>query len=221
MEEESNGNADRGAGNDPTQVSAGQKMDEGLRFFADYMFRPFLWPFVRLGVSPNLITLTGLALALFSGYLLSQEQVIWAAVFFTMSGILDLADGYVAKKMNRITDFGSFLDSFSDRVSDAAIYLGLMVYFLKRGEGIYVGLALVILVTAFLISYVRAKAEGFGVVCKAGLMARAPRFIALAFGLFLNALSPWILKTVMWVLGALLLETLVERLIEVWRALGE
>jgi CDP-diacylglycerol--glycerol-3-phosphate 3-phosphatidyltransferase len=94
-----------------------------------------------------------------------------------------------------------------------------MVYYLKLQEGIYAGLALVILVASFLISYLRARAEALGLECKSGLMARAPRFLALGVGLFFNGLSPWILKIVMWVLAVLLVETLVERFIFVWRNL--
>jgi CDP-diacylglycerol--glycerol-3-phosphate 3-phosphatidyltransferase len=142
-----------------------------------------------------------------------------AAVLFVSSGVLDLVDGYVAKKLNKITVFGSFLDSFSDRIADAGIYLGLMVYYLKLQEGIYAGLAIVLLVTAFLISYLRARAEALGLQCKAGLMARAPRFLAVGFGLFFNGLSPWILKIVIWIVAALLVETLAERFIFVWREL--
>ncbi len=196
-------------------------MDEGLRFLSEHIFRPFLWPFTRLGISPNMLTCLGVALAFVCGFFLAAGNITLAAVFLTLSGIMDLVDGFVAKKLDRVTVYGSFLDSFSDRVSDAAIYLGLTAYYLKQGEGVYVGLALVLLVTSFLISYVRAKAEGFGLTCKAGLMARAPRIILLVFGLLFEPLSPWILRTVIWVLAVLLLETLVERFVEVWRALGE
>ena len=57
--------------------------------------------------------------------------------------------------------------------------------------------------------------------CKAGLMARAPRIILLAIGLFFNGLSPWVLKIVVWIMAVLLFETVFERLIEVWKALAE
>lgn len=196
-------------------------MDEGLRFFSEHIFRPFLWPFTRLGISPNMLTCLGVVLAFFCGYFLAVGNIPLAVVFLTLSGVMDLVDGFVAKKLDRVTVYGSFLDSFSDRVSDAAIYLGLMAYYLKQGEGIYVGLALVLLVTSFLISYVRAKAEGLGLTCKAGLMARAPRIVLLVLGLLFEPLSPWILRIAIWVLAVLLLETLVERFVEVWRALRE
>lgn len=203
----------------PETMDRGHKMDEGLRWFSDFIFGPFLWFFGKLGISPNLLTVLGMALAMVSGYFLAVKRVPLAAVLFVLSGIIDIADGYVAKKIGKVTVFGSFLDSFSDRVSDAAIYVGLMVYYLKLSEGIYVGLAVVLLVASFLISYLRARAEALGVECRAGLMARAPRFLAVGVGLFFNGLSPWILKVVMWLVAALLVETIIERLIFVWREL--
>lgn len=197
----------------------GEKMYEGLRWFGDFFFRPVLWFFEKLKISPNLITCFGIALAIGSGYFLAMENVPLAAVLFACSGVLDLVDGYVAKKQGKVTVFGSFFDSFSDRISDAAIYLGLAVYFIKRGEGLYVGLALAVLVISFLISYVRARAEALGLDCRAGLMGRALRLLTLGGGLFFNGLSPWVLKGVLWLVGALTLETLFERFIVVWRQL--
>jgi CDP-diacylglycerol--glycerol-3-phosphate 3-phosphatidyltransferase len=210
---------DTAAGGAPSEPTTGQKMDAGLRWFSDHIFRPLMWLFSNLGLSPNIITIFGMALAIASGYALAVSKVPLAAILFTLSGVFDIIDGYVAKKLDKITVFGAFLDSFSDRIADAAIYLGLMVYYLKLSEGIYVGLALVLLVVSFLISYIRARAEALDIPGKAGLMARAPRIIAICIGLYFNGLSPYILKVVMWVLAALLVETLVERLFEVWRAL--
>lgn len=215
-----NGEADRAVGEGGAEIEArGIKREEGLRWFGDFFFRPFTWFFGNLRISPNMITCAGIGCALASGYFLAVQNVPLAAVLFAVAGVLDLIDGYVAKKMDRVTPFGSFLDSFGDRISDAAVYIGLMVYYMKSAEGLYVGLALALLVVSFLISYVRAKAESLGVPCKAGLMARAPRMLTLGAGLFFNGLSPWVLKVVMWLVGALLLETLVERIIEVWRQL--
>ncbi len=202
-------------------LTRGQKREAGLRWFGDFYFRPFLWVFEKARLSPNVITILGMGCAIVSGYFLAVGNVPLAAVFFALSGVLDLVDGYVAKKLDKITVFGSFLDSFSDRVSDAAIYLGVAILYIRRGEGIYVGLALVLLVVSFMISYTRSRAEALGVTCKAGLMARAPRFLSLGIGLFFNGLSPWVLRGVLWVVAALSIETLVARIIEVWRALDE
>jgi len=214
--------ADEGAAAPRTEVEAtarGKVMEGGMRWFGDFFFKPILWFFTKLHIGPNMITIAGIALAMGSGLCLAIQNVPLAAVLFAFSGVLDLVDGYIAKKMDRVTVFGSFLDSFSDRIGDAAIYLGLAVYYMKSGEGLYVGLSLTLLVVSFLISYIRAKAESLGVEGKAGLMARPSRFLALGFGLFFNGLSPWILRIVLWVVNALALETLVERFIAVWRAL--
>ena len=206
------------AGNDLTR---GERRDIGLRWFGDFFFRPFLWIFGKARLSPNLITMLGMICAIVCGYFLAVGNVPLAAVFFALSGVLDLVDGYVAKKLDQVTVFGSFLDSFSDRISDAAIYLGIAVLYLRRGEGVYVGLAMILLIVSFLISYTRAKAESLGVTCKAGLMSRAPRFLAVGIGLFFNGLSPWVLRSVLWVVAALMIETLVARLFEVWKALDQ
>jgi phosphatidylglycerophosphate synthase len=207
---------DAAAGEDLTR---GQRREDGLRWFGDFFFRPFLWVFGRAGLSPNVITILGMGCAIVCGYFLAVNNVPWACVFFALSGVLDLVDGYVAKKLDKVTVFGSFLDSFSDRISDAAIYLGIAILYIHAGQGIYVGLAFVLLVVSFLISYTRAKAEALGVTCKAGLMSRAPRFLAVGLGLFFNGLSPWVLRVVLWVVAALMVETLVARLFEVWKAL--
>ena len=220
--------ADPGAGTAPdagaeaaVEATRGQRREEGMRWFGDFYFRPFLWAFEKSHLSPNVITILGMGCGVVCGYFLAVGNVPLAAVFFALSGVLDLVDGYVAKKLGKVTVFGSFLDSFSDRIADAAIYIGIAVYYLRLGEGVYVGLALVLLVVSFLISYTRAKAEGIGVTCKAGLMARAPRFLTLGIGLFFNGLSPWVLRSVLWLVTALTLETLVARIFEVWRGLQE
>jgi len=202
-------------------LTRGERRDIGLRWFGDFFFRPFLWIFGKAGLSPNLITMLGMICAIVCGYFLAVGNVPLAAVFFALSGVLDLVDGYVAKKLDKVTVFGSFLDSFSDRIGDAAIYLGIAVLYLRRGEGVYVGLAMILLIVSFLISYTRAKAESLGVTCKAGLMSRAPRFLAVGIGLFFNGLSPWVLRGVLWVVAALMVETLIARLFEVWKALDQ
>jgi phosphatidylglycerophosphate synthase len=112
------------------ELTRGQRRDQGMRWFADFIFRPFLWLFGSTRLSPNVITVLGMGCALVCGYFLAVGNVPLAAVFFALSGVLDLVDGYVAKKLDMVTVFGSFLDSLADRISDAAIYLGIAVYYL-------------------------------------------------------------------------------------------
>lgn len=203
----------------PLAQRRGEKIEEGLRWFSNYFFKPFLYPFEVLGLSPNLITCLGMAFALASGYFIAAGSIPLGAAFFAVSGVLDIIDGYVAKKLNLVSRFGSFLDSFSDRISDSAVYTGLILYSMKRADGLLTGFSIMLLVNSFLISYVRAKAESLDIECRAGLMARASRFLLLGAGLFFNGISPWILKITIWILAILVLETLIERIYVVWRQL--
>lgn len=206
---------------DPEEVSTGEKIDLRLRWFGNFYLRPFYWVFGKLGISPNWITLLGLTMAILCGYLLAMGKIPWAAAAYSLSGIFDLLDGYVAKMFDKASPLGSFLDSIADRVSDAAVYLGLSLYFIGLGEGVYAGLSISIMICSFLISYVRAKAETLEVRCRAGLMSRAPRYIALLIALFMNSLSPWVLKIGIWIIAVLILETLVERIVETWKGLDK
>ncbi|MDD5448184.1 MAG: CDP-alcohol phosphatidyltransferase family protein [Actinomycetota bacterium] len=201
------------------ETERGERIDEALRWFADFAFSPIIWIFSKLRMSPNMVTLMGVAIAMLSAFLISIEKIPLAAVFFALSGILDLIDGFMAKKLGKVTPFGSFLDSFSDRLSDCVIFIGLFIYYVRLADGIFAGVALCLLVLSFLTSYSRSKAEALGVKGKAGLMARGPRLLLLGAALFFNGFSPWVLKGTMALLAALTLETLVERIFSVWRAL--
>lgn len=211
-----------GSGAPPGPKKSGEMRDEGLRWFSRYIFRVFTWPFEKSGMSPNSVTVLGMAVAVASGYFIAVGNVPLGAVLFALSGILDIVDGEVAKRHGRVTNHGAFLDSFCDRVSDAAIYLGIAVLYMRRGEGVFAGLALVVLITALLFSYTRAKAESMMPdPMKEGFMARAPRYLLVGFGLFFNGLSPWVLRSVLIVAAPLMAWSVVSRLREAWKRIEE
>lgn len=201
------------------ETERGERIEEALRWFAEFAFSPVIWIFSKLRLSPNMVTLLGVAIAMLSGFFIAIEEIPLAAVFFTLSGILDLVDGLMAKKLGKVTPFGSFLDSFSDRLSDCVIFIALFIYYVRRADGVFAAVALCLLVLSFLTSYSRSRAEALGVKGKAGLMARGPRLLLLGAALFFNGFSPWVLKGAMVLLSVLTLETLIERIFSVWRAL--
>ncbi len=203
------------------ELTRGQEREKGLRRFGEWFFHPVLWAFSSSGISPNMITVLSMCFAMACGYFIATGHVLLGAALFVISGVLDIADGYVAKKLDRVSVFGSFLDSLLDRISDSAVYLGVAAFYLRCDEGVYVGLVLVMLVVSFLISYTRSRAETLGVTCRAGLMARAPRFIALSVGFFFNGLSPWVLRSVLWIVVALMVETFIARFVEVWKKIDK
>ncbi len=137
--------------------------------------------FLRIGVSPDAVTLVGTtgvvagALAFFPrGQLLAGVLVITAFVFS------DLLDGTMARMSGRSSRWGAFLDSTLDRLGDAAIFGGLVLYYAGPGRSdLYAGLALYCLVMGSVTSYARARAESLGMEAKVGVAERADRLVAI------------------------------------------
>jgi len=129
---------------------------------------------------PNLITTISLVVVFFSGYYYYLGMPVIGAIILVVSGFLDLLDGSVAKYTKRTTDLGGFLDSTFDRIGDGVVLLGI---------GLSHGLVLcfVIMVGAYLISYMRAKGESLGVkVMGMGIGERAERILIIFIFSFIN-----------------------------------
>src|SRR6266446_7586852 len=141
---------------------------------------------IRAGVHPNTITTVGTLLVVGSGVAFATGAIRLGGLLLLISGILDLLDGQVARQGGKITTFGAFYDSTLDRIGEAAVFSGLIFYFLAgplpadlKGRAIAAGL--VALVSSLLVSYTRARAESLGVECKVGIAARAERILLLGF----------------------------------------
>jgi CDP-diacylglycerol--glycerol-3-phosphate 3-phosphatidyltransferase len=177
----------------------------------------------RLGFSPNGTTLAGLVIAGASAYLLSVGQLAAGGGALLLSGIFDLFDGAVGRPTGRVTRFGGLLDSVVDRLSEAAVLLGLLVFYVNHASTatsrwgtvlVYAALA-----GSFMVSYARARAEGLGVDCKVGVMTRPERIALLGVALIVGQ---WWLPAVAIVLGTIAILTLVttvQRVLHVRREL--
>jgi CDP-diacylglycerol--glycerol-3-phosphate 3-phosphatidyltransferase len=190
-----------------------------------YLQEPAAALLTRLGVSPNAITLSGLLVAGAGAYLLSAGQLALGGAVLLASGVFDLLDGAVARATGRVTRFGALLDSVVDRVSEAAILLGLLVFYLGRppsfDSDLGASLVFVALAGSVMVSYIRARAEGLGVECKLGVMTRPERVVTLGVGL---VVGQWWLPAVSVALGAiaaLTIVTSVQRVTHVRRVLGQ
>jgi CDP-diacylglycerol---glycerol-3-phosphate 3-phosphatidyltransferase len=139
-------------------------------------------------VTPNQLTALGFSLNVVAAALVFQEEFLAAGVVFLVGSIIDILDGALARMRGQTSDFGAFIDSTTDRISEGFV-LGAAALVLAR-EGTTWGLAAVFvaLVGSFLISYTRARAEALGLDGKAGLMGRAERVVLL--GAILLG-SPW------------------------------
>ena len=165
----------------------------------------------KININPNIITITGFIITIIASINIPYNLKL-GGILVLIGGLFDMIDGICARINERATEFGAFLDSVLDRYSDSFLLIGFSWYFFKEGsvQGIFVSLGT--LVGAYLISYTRARAEGLGKRCNAGIMERAERIILMIFG----ALTGWVLP-VMWVLFVLSHVTVFQRIYHVNR----
>jgi CDP-diacylglycerol--glycerol-3-phosphate 3-phosphatidyltransferase len=129
-----------------------------------------------------------------------------------VAGLFDILDGALARFTNRTTKFGAILDSTLDRLSEALLLFGLLILYLNSAYTIEILLIFGVMVGSFLISYIRARAEGLGIECKTGLFTRAERVIILALGLIVNQILIALI-----ILAVFTFITVVQRIVHVWQ----
>ena len=169
---------------------------------------------VKTGISPNIVTTLGLLVALVTAWVLSTGHFFLGGFLVLGSGAFDMLDGAVARISGRSTRFGAILDSTFDRLSEAALFLGLLAYYANQGsfqEVVLVGAALV---GSMMTSYVRARAEVLGLKCEVGLFTRPERVILLAIGLIFNQML-----VILWIIAVLSNLVAWQRLFYVWQQL--
>jgi CDP-diacylglycerol--glycerol-3-phosphate 3-phosphatidyltransferase/CDP-diacylglycerol--inositol 3-phosphatidyltransferase len=196
-------------------------LDRFKSFWQNVMLAPIVTLFVRLGISPDAVTLVGTlgvsagALVFFPrGQLLVGVLVISAFVFS------DLVDGAMARRTGRTSVFGAFFDSTLDRVGDGAIFGGLVLYFAGPGDSyLYLCVALYCLVMGAVTSYARARAESLGLDARGGLAERADRLVAVLVMTGLSGMFglPILLEVVLWVLALASTQTVLVRVLKVRR----
>jgi len=183
---------------------------------AGYLSRPAAQLLARTRITPNIISWFGFLLALAAAALIVTGHVFAAGLVVLVGGFFDMLDGALARLTNQATRFGAILDSTLDRFAEAAVLLGIMVFYLQRqsiGEIILVGLALL---GSLMVSYIRARAEAAGLKCKVGLFTRTERVIILALGLLLSQIN-YALIIALAIIVLFSFFTIIQRLLFVWR----
>ena len=188
----------------------------GVREWAQTTMEALVRPLARLGVQPNTITTFGFILSLVAAAAVWQGMWPWAAILVLVAGAFDMVDGALARVSDQGTTFGAFFDSTLDRLSEAAIGLGLIGYFLSFGDNLTVMGTAIMLVGSQMVSYTRARAEGLGLSCNVGWFQRPERVIALGLALLFPFDFIIVLKIVIWLLAILTLLTTLQRVIHVW-----
>lgn len=178
---------------------------------------------VACGLSANVVTVVGTAgVVAGSVVFVVRGQLLPGLVVITLSTLTDLLDGAMARQKGAQGRFGALLDSTMDRLADGAVFASLAYWLAISGQQIAAAGALVSLVAAGVVSYVKSRAESLGVSCDVGIAERAERLVLLGVGTILTlAGTPYAMTVTVWVLAALTMFTVAQRMWHVRRPLNE
>lgn len=200
-------------------------LDRFKEFWAGTVLHPFVRLFIRLGISPDAVTLVG-TLGVAAGALIffPQGELLIGVLFITAFVFSDLIDGRMARELGRSSKFGAFWDSTLDRIGDGAIFGGLALYFAGTGKDqgdsyLYLCVTLWCLVMGSVTSYARARAESLGMDAKGGIAERADRLVSILVMTGLGALFdlPILMEVTLWALAFASTYTVVFRVLKVRR----
>src|SRR6476469_8292794 len=154
---------------------------ERFRAFWTKVFSPVARLFLRLGISPDAVTIVG-TVGVCAGALVffPRGDFLVGVLVCTAFVFSDLVDGLMARMSGQSSSWGAFLDSTLDRFGDAAIFAGLALYYVGPGDSEpLAALAMYCLVMGSVTSYARARAESLGMQAKGGIAERADRLVAI------------------------------------------
>jgi CDP-diacylglycerol---glycerol-3-phosphate 3-phosphatidyltransferase len=173
-------------------------------------------------LTPNAISLTGLALNLLAAVLVWEHLFFLGGVAFIVGSIMDTLDGRYSRMSGKGTPFGAFLDSTLDRVEEGIVLTAVAGYFALHGERVAAAAVVVAVLASLMVSYTRARAEALGVECKVGIATRPVRVVILSIGLVFakgaSLGSFGLLKPAVYVLAALSVITVAQR---IWHVRAE
>jgi CDP-diacylglycerol--glycerol-3-phosphate 3-phosphatidyltransferase len=173
----------------------------------------------RTRVTPNALTAAGVTLCALASVLVYFEYrhevlFFWlAAVVFVAGSLLDILDGALARQSGKASPFGAFVDSTTDRISEALMLGGIALVLVRDGSELGIALTVAALTGSFLVSYTRARAEALGLRGDVGIGSRAERVVVITAGL---VLAPWVpLELALGLLTATAWITVLQRVLHV------
>ena len=195
-------------------------MLERFRALSHTVLGPVARLLIRMGVSPDVVTVIGTLGVAVAALVCFPQGWLWqGALMVTVFVVSDMIDGLMAKITGTSSNWGAFLDSTSDRLGDAAVFGGILLYFVYREDStLWAGIALAGLVFGQWTSYVKARAESLGYTCAGGLAARADRLVIILAGALLGGLGvPYVLHIAVAGLAVTSMITVVQRIGQVRR----
>jgi CDP-diacylglycerol---glycerol-3-phosphate 3-phosphatidyltransferase len=148
----------------------------------------------RTRVSPNALTAAGVLLCAAAAVIVYFEYrheiaAFWlGAALFIVGSILDVLDGALARRSGKATPFGAFVDSTTDRMSEAVMLGAIALVFARDENDVALAFTFAAVAGSFLVSYTRARAEALGLKGDVGIGSRAERVFVISAGLIL---APW------------------------------
>ena len=175
-------------------------------------------------LTPNAISLTGLALNVLAAVLVWEGLMFLGGVAFIVGSIMDTLDGRYSRMSGKGTPFGAFLDSTLDRAEEGIVLAAVAGYFALHGTRVSAAAVVIAVLASLMVSYTRARAEALGVECKVGIATRPVRVVILSIGLvFAKGASLGdfeLLEPAVYVLAVLSVITVVQRVWHVRRELS-
>jgi CDP-diacylglycerol--glycerol-3-phosphate 3-phosphatidyltransferase len=185
------------------------------------IFTPVARLFLKLGISPDVVTIVGTLGVCFGALAFyPRHEFFWGTIVITVFVFSDTVDGVMARMSGRSGKWGAYLDSTLDRVGDSAIFGGLVLWYAGRGDDfLMAGLALACLILGSVVSYAKARAEGLGFTANVGIAERADRLVAVLVvtGLVGLGLPEVVLTIVLALLAVASLVTVFQRMLLVRR----
>jgi CDP-diacylglycerol--glycerol-3-phosphate 3-phosphatidyltransferase len=162
-----------------------QKQRKGM---AVHLANPIIYIIEKTGLKPDSLTIIGFILALGGAAVLAYGNLLSAAIIILIASVFDMLDGALARRINEVTKRGGFLDSSLDRLSEGAILIGIIAYFYAQEMVWGVVITAIALALSQVVSYLRAKAEVYGIDKVTGIFTRPERIVVLVLGLLVNQL---------------------------------
>jgi CDP-diacylglycerol--glycerol-3-phosphate 3-phosphatidyltransferase len=177
---------------------------------------PVVSVLIRLGVTPNQLTVAQLVGGVIAAAIIAQGELAWGGVALLLAATLDAFAGTLARSTGRATRFGGVFDSVIDRLFEGVVLGGVLYYYLDRNDDLESMLVFTAVVGSICVSYVRARAEAEGISIYDGIFTRVVRIIMLTIGLVLGLMTP-----ILWVLAVMTILTTFHRLFVVWQRLRD
>ena len=156
---------------------------------------------LKVGFTPNSITLIGLAGTVASAILIAEGIYFYGGLTAAFMGALDAVDGTMARLSGEPGKLGCLFDSLIDRYSESVLLFGFLIDFISAQNTFGIIMVYLALCGSFLVSYIRARAEGLGLAVKIGILTRVERLILLVISLFIG--RPLVGAVIIAVLGNL------------------